>query len=72
MIAKISFLEIELNAAKEKIQLIEGSSMWSTSRKEYDWIGPKGFSSFKTSARLKILTRVTRWVGAIKLLSFNK
>ena len=32
LMAKISFLEVELKVAKEKIQLLEGSSPWSTDK----------------------------------------
>ena len=34
---KINFLETELKAMKEKIQLLKGSSPWSSDKARYEW-----------------------------------
>ena len=44
--AKANFLKVELQAAKEKIQLFEGSSLWSSNKAWYEWDWSKKFSTF--------------------------
>ena len=35
--SKVRSLEVELNAAREKIQLLKGSSSWSSNNVQYGW-----------------------------------
>ena len=38
LMAKASSLKVELKAVQERIQLLEGSSVWSTNREKYGWV----------------------------------
>ncbi|EHA8588636.1 hypothetical protein COCNU_scaffold006077G000010 [Cocos nucifera] len=47
LIVKIDSLEVDLKKVKEKIHLLEGSSLWSTNEAHHNWNWSKKFSQLQ-------------------------